>query len=413
MALFASIFALLGRFVGRVLTTTLGWASVMLFGRIPQDRQIWLAVLTFGSIAWVATVAGVLMPDVGTVLLAAVPRPGWIPASIVQQAMLATAILLPAVLGGVTLMLFDPSDRPRGTALAGQVARGYAIVPALAVTLVVLAVAGTIRKVNALAHRRQDAHIAIVVRPGRYDALVAALEKSLRDGELVSQRGEGPTILTTPARVLARLSGRGIGRLVPDRLIELQGPNLVVSIYPADLALTGSEDAVAKARALVARDIPSRDAWFTTTREAQQVEDRLAALGNADPVTRAAGLPDIDRALLDLTVDQDTFEVLYRRRLQLAVGPALDVRDDDTRDGAVPGREKATMGQAPIPGEAPASTGEARTVPGPAPAGRGSLVGSIVGLAVAILAALDIIVTVVLRRSGRATGSSKRDRNRA
>ena len=38
MALIASLFALVGRFVGRVLTTTLGWASVMLFGRIPQDR---------------------------------------------------------------------------------------------------------------------------------------------------------------------------------------------------------------------------------------------------------------------------------------------------------------------------------------------------------------------------------------
>jgi len=38
MVLFASLFALLDRFVGRVLTTTLGWASVLLFGRIPQDR---------------------------------------------------------------------------------------------------------------------------------------------------------------------------------------------------------------------------------------------------------------------------------------------------------------------------------------------------------------------------------------
>ena len=46
MAIFASIFALVGRFVGRVLTTTLGWASVLLFGRVPQDRQVWLAVLT-------------------------------------------------------------------------------------------------------------------------------------------------------------------------------------------------------------------------------------------------------------------------------------------------------------------------------------------------------------------------------
>src|SRR5215208_6955560 len=117
MALIASLFALVGRFVGRVLTTTLGWASVLLFGRVPHDRQVWLAVLTFGSLAWVALAAGVLIPDVGTVLLAAVPRPDWIPESVVQLAMLAGALILPAVIGGVTLLLQDAEDRPKGVDL--------------------------------------------------------------------------------------------------------------------------------------------------------------------------------------------------------------------------------------------------------------------------------------------------------
>src|SRR5512132_13438 len=98
MALLASLFAVVGRFVGRILTTTLGWASVLLFGRVPQDRQVWLAVLTFGSLAWVALAAGVLIPDVGTFLLAAVPRPDWIPEDLVRLGMLAGAVVLPAVI---------------------------------------------------------------------------------------------------------------------------------------------------------------------------------------------------------------------------------------------------------------------------------------------------------------------------
>ena len=52
----------------------------------------------------------------------------------------------------------------------------------------------------------------------------------------------------------------------------------------------------------------------------------MAALEAAAPATREEELPALDRRLLDLTVDQDTFEVLYRRRLQLAVPPSLDVR---------------------------------------------------------------------------------------
>lgn len=374
MAVIASLFALVGRFVGRVLTTTLGWASIMLFGRIPQDRQIWLAVLTFGSLAWVAAVVGILIPDLGAMLLTALPLPDWVPEDLIRLAMIAIALVLPAVLGGVTLLLFDPEDRPTGVGLATQVLRGYPLVPALALTLVVLAVLGTLRKLDSVVHRRQDAHIAIVVRPGRYDALVNTLETTLRDGELVTARGSGPSALTTLARVLAKIAGRGIGRLVPDRLVELRGPKVTLSVYPADLALTGAADAVARARALVARDVPSRDAWFTTTKEAQQIEDRLAALETADPATREAALPDLDRDLLDLTIDQDTFEVLYRRRLQLAVGPELDVHDD-----AEPPVE-------PEAGRRPRVS-----------------VGSVVGAVLAVLAALDIVLTAAFgrRRTGR------------
>jgi hypothetical protein len=382
MALIASAFAMLGRFVGRVLTTTLGWASILLFGRVPQDRQVWLAVLTFGSLAWVAAIVGIVIPDLGTVLLAAVPLPDWVPDALISLAMLAAALALPAVMGGVTLLLQDPEDRPKGFAMVESVGRGYLLVPTLAVTIVVLAIAGTLRKLDSLVHRREDAHIPIVVRPGRYDALVDTLEETLRGGELVNARGAGSAILTIPARVLARVAGGGIRGLVPDRLVELRGPSVRLAIYPSDLALTGGKDAVAKARALVARDVSSRDAWFTTTREAQKVEDRIAALETADGATLARELPALDRRLLDLTVDQDTFEVLYRRRLQLAVSPIDDVRAADE----------------PEPDE--------RTVPAH---GRVSL-GSIVGLVVAALAALDLAFAALQGRERRRQVDAPGDR---
>ena len=377
MAIFASIFALVGRFVGRVLTTTLGWASVLLFGRVPQDRQVWLAVLTFGSLAWVALVIGVIVPDVGAVLLAAFPIPDWLPEDLVRLGMLAGAVLLPAVLGAVTLLLQDPEDRPKGVELVKQLARGYAFVPTLAVTIVILAITGTIRKLDSLVHRRQDAHIAVVVRPGRYDALVDTLDETLKAGGLTTSRGAGPSVLTMPAKILAKVGGGGIGRLVPDRLVELRGPEVKVSIYPADLAVTGSKDAVPKARALVARDVPSRDAWFTTTKEAQKLEDELAALEQADPATRIEKLAALDARLLDLEIDQETFEVLYRRRLQLAVPPEDDVR---------------TAEEPPPPREEPAGRPRRLTL------------GSVVGLVLAALSAIDIVVTAILSRDRRRPG---------
>src|SRR3954469_18083891 len=296
MAIFASLFAFLGRFVGRILTTTLGWASTLLFGQVPKSRQVWLAGLTFGSLVWVALLVGVIVPDVGTVLLGFVPLPDWVDENLVRLAMLVAVLVLPALLGALTLKVVDPADRPHGRELAMTVLRGYPLTPGLAATLVLLAAVGTIRRLDSLVHRRQEAHVPVIVRPGRYDALVDAIEQALKAGHLVRERRPGASVLTVPARMLAKLAGSGVARLVPDELVELHGPRLIASVYPSDLGLSGQRESIAEARALIARDVRSEDAWFTTTKEAQELEDRMTEMGHSRRLDPQA-LGDLDASL--------------------------------------------------------------------------------------------------------------------
>ncbi|HEY8921677.1 MAG TPA: hypothetical protein VIN32_03490 [Candidatus Limnocylindria bacterium] len=46
----ATLFGLVGRFTGKLLTMSLGWASLLPFGRVPRDKEIFLAAITFGSV---------------------------------------------------------------------------------------------------------------------------------------------------------------------------------------------------------------------------------------------------------------------------------------------------------------------------------------------------------------------------
>ena len=86
----------------------------MLFGRVRKDRQVILAAVTFGSVVWAALLAGVIIPDVGTFLLAFVPVPDFIDPLWVRIAMLVAAAVLPLVVGGAILLLLDPADRLKG-----------------------------------------------------------------------------------------------------------------------------------------------------------------------------------------------------------------------------------------------------------------------------------------------------------
>src|SRR5918992_5194651 len=95
VAIIAPIFAFIGRFVGKLLQTAFGWATVLLFGRVPESKQLLLSGVALASIAWVAVAIGVLFPDVGAVLLTAMPAPDWIREDWIRLAMLVAAVALP------------------------------------------------------------------------------------------------------------------------------------------------------------------------------------------------------------------------------------------------------------------------------------------------------------------------------
>ena len=62
-------------------------------------------------------------------------------------------------------------------------------------------------------------------------------------------------------------------------MIQLDGPDLDILIYPMDLLISGKPELVARARAAMASRLTTSAAHLTVSAEAQAIEDRLAALG--------------------------------------------------------------------------------------------------------------------------------------
>jgi hypothetical protein len=318
MAILAGIFGFLGRFVGKLLTAALGWASTLLFGRVPQNKQIILVLITFGSIVWVAMVLGVLFPDVGTLLLAFVPAPDYLEPWI-RLAMLAGAIVTPLLIGVATLFIQDKATRPRGTEALRGVLRGYPLAFVLAFVLLFLGVVAVARKARSLAKRWADAHVPIVVREGGYDRMVEDLERALDDAGLDVARRPAPAVMSVPGRMLGAVAGGGVRALVPDQLVQLVGKDIEAALYPSDIAMAGRAFKVTRARAAIASRLTGTPAFLTTTAEAEAVEERLERLAKAGtPGPEAdAELAAIDKILATLGIPYEEWEVLYRMRLQV------------------------------------------------------------------------------------------------
>lgn len=318
MPLIAAIFTLLGRFVGKLLTMAFGWASVMLFGRVPQSKQLLLAAVALGAVAWAVAVVGSLVPPAGDLLIDALPVPDWVDRGSLRVGMVGAALLLPLLVGIGGFLLSDAGDRPASPgAVALQVLRGYPYAAVLALTLAVLIVVAPVRKVRSILKRWEDAHVPMIVQPGGYERVADDLEAALEAGDMHVDRASAPWILETPSKLLGLVGGPSVRSLVPDRLLVLRSPSLEVTIHATDVAITGEKRHVARARAAMAVQMPFTAAYLTATQEGQRIEDRLVALASGPRDEAATGLQEVDRRLASVVVPEEEWEVLYRERLQI------------------------------------------------------------------------------------------------
>ncbi|HYL40437.1 MAG TPA: hypothetical protein VET90_03945 [Candidatus Binatus sp.] len=321
MALIAGFAAMAGRFMGQLLETSLGWATILLFGKVSGRRQTVLLAIALGAILWVAALVGVVLPGVGTILIVAAPAPSFVGPDLIRLAMLAAALILPLVMGLGALFVLDREERPHGLGLVVSLVRGYPFALLLALTIAMLAVVAIVRKVVALSRRWEAAHVPVVVKPGHYDEVLDQLERVLREGGVDVRREPGPRVLSIPPKLLARVAGSALGSLVPDRLMTLKVRGLESLVYPSDISILGTPALVARTRALIAVELTSAPAYLTASEAAERVEDRIrAAAAAADSLPPAAlgrRLDRIDAELMGLTVPYDEWETLYRQRLQV------------------------------------------------------------------------------------------------
>lgn len=317
MTVLISLAGILGRMVGNVLGSTLGWASSLLFGRVPRSHQVLVNLMLAGSLLWVLLVVAVLIPSLGSFFRSSTPGVAAVDVSFLRVVVLVVIAALPAGIGLAAYLAPSPTERAQGLAAIGQVLRGYPLTVVLAVLLLMfLPAVGLDRKIRSLRRGWSNIQIPIVVKPGGYDQMVEDLRMALERADLPVQVEEAPPVLSVPGRLLALVADGNVQHLTPDRLVELNGPGLEIGVYPSVIAISGGEHERTRARAVIVSRLATSSVHFTTSAESQAVEDRLEHAAKA-PRLAAGELDEIDGILLDLDVDPDDWDILYRLRLQV------------------------------------------------------------------------------------------------
>jgi hypothetical protein len=342
------------RSLGRVANTALGWATVLLFGRIPQQRQIIVTTMAFGSVVWSVAVTGIVWPAFAAFLLAFVTLAPWVNQAWIRVAMLAAAAAIPLVVGAAALLLIDPPYRPRGAAnIVRELLPGYRYTLGMAVTLIVTAFIAPVTQVRTLLHRWTTRHMPVVIHAAHYDAVVREIEGVLAGGGIGVRRVPTSPLISGPIHMLVLLIGGTVAGMVTHDLATFAGAGLEVTVHPFDIVITGHVRRVTAVQALLTEMLPFTPAYLTWTRDANEIEDRLREAWRAHTAPEAHRLPapqaqqrpeipgpaavalpaldDIERTIRHTGVAFEEWEVLFRefllveRRMRLAALGGEDV----------------------------------------------------------------------------------------
>lgn len=352
MAIVQVLLAAVFRSAGRLLNTAFGWATTMLFGKVPQDRQIHLSILAFGSVLWLIAAVSVAFPSVGTFLLLFVTLPPWVDKAWIRIAMAAVAVITPAILGWVGTRMVAPEQRPKdGAAILKAIGRGYPFTIGLALTMVVMVAFAPLLKMRDMMRRWTSQHVPVIIEPEHYLGVLADLQRALETGGVKTTRRPAGFMLRFPTTVLTLFAHSSLASFMADQLTRLVSDKIEVLVHPADLVISGREAQAARARAILGEHLTYTRAYLTWDKEANDLEDVLRQVWDRMRADETEGvakqLDTVGRKLRTLAIPYEEWEVLFRQLL-LAERELLRM-DSGALDRADVARAVATALTAAVP----------------------------------------------------------------
>ena len=324
MAILQALFALITRSAGKILNAIFGWAVKALFGRTSSRDQTLLSALVAGAVAWPLLVAGIAAPRIAALALAFVPLPRSVPSWIVRIVWLALSALVPVALG-LTIAARNPPSVRRDPFIV-RLLRGFPMTLGLAAAFIVMFVSVPVMRFAALVRREKSADVPLATDTAGYHQVARRVIEALNRHGLRMAAAEPGWWVKAPMRILSFFGGTAFAAFVPQNLEHDVGPGLSVSFYPSGVLLRGQAHKVTLAHGLIAETVVHSSGLQTSDAAAQDLERQIRqvwAVHDQAPEAHAgaprllARVDELGRALTELDVDYDDWQVIHRQLLQL------------------------------------------------------------------------------------------------
>ena len=325
MAIVQALLAWLTQSLGRVLNSTFSWATFLLFGKVPQDRQIILSIVSLTSLIWFLVVTGIAFPKFSVFLLTFIPLPRWVDDTWIRWTMLALSVLLPTANGIVLSYIKDTRTFDGKRNWKGNISKGWRLTIALAFTLLFMIVIAPITRLIELLKRWKSEHIPVVIESKDYNEVTRQLQMILGVAGIRTEAKSQNIFMRLPVKIFGMLTGGMLKTVVAENLTKLEFEDGELEIRPSDLIVRGKSEIANKVTSLIITNFGFGNAYQTWSAEANHIEDKLRHLWlqlKDGRLARDRALALSSALLKELqmqNLDKEEWTTLYRLWLKLRI----------------------------------------------------------------------------------------------
>jgi hypothetical protein len=322
MALLQALLRFIAKSAGKILNAAFGWAVVALFGEVSKKEQTFLQALVAAAALWPVLLAGIVLPDIATIVLAFVPLPHHAPRWPLRIVWTALALAIPLTLGVVLARRHPPKVKPP---FYLSLLRGFPITLGVSLAFLIVLITTPLQRIVWLAQGRKNEYAPMSAGGAEYHQTAVRIALALTEHGVAVKPADPPIWLRGPTLVMRHLCGSALHTYVPDQPEFWRDDTLFFVLYPNGVLFVGHEGEIARAHGVVVEALARSRVLQTFEPAAREVEKRLIAV--LDALAQHDGLAkqlfrQVCRDLARIETSFDEWQLLYRRALQ--IGRLLD-----------------------------------------------------------------------------------------
>lgn len=262
--------------IAKVFSKVFGLATFTFFGRVPTRDDDKVSLIGLLALIWLSFAVALLVPGVAGTMMPFLPDDDLV----IRGASAAMLVLVPPGIGLLTTTL--QNRREQGPARARQALNGYLYAIVLSLVVVALILVVPVVKASYILRRFELKHIAIMVKRGDYEDVLAQIRQALaRHGIQTEQIDPNPVIWRIFA-ALAWIEGHIFRRDIDHHMMILrgvldrEGSWFEVTLHATDISVVGQKPETTRVMAALAEELDEQYLYFSWDDESQALEDRIA-----------------------------------------------------------------------------------------------------------------------------------------